>query len=218
MTHDFHDNDDVLFDRLVDGELSADERRQLAGVARRPRRRLAAMCAGVSRSRSRGAARCGAWWPSGVAPQSHCVLATPAHRVEAGAMTQLLPRRGWRRRRDCWWRSRLGWQIERPARAPMSPLLVAEQPIAVGASADREAASLPDADAVTLVVQDRDGVPQRVQVPLVEGSQLGRAVRRRAAWAAPAGPRTACRARARPASAPPLRPAVLRARGSSRSR
>ena len=40
-------------------------------------------------------------------------------------------------------------------------------------------------DAVTLVVNDRDGVPQRIEVPLVEGRQLGRAFGDVPQWSSP---------------------------------
>ncbi len=40
-------------------------------------------------------------------------------------------------------------------------------------------------DAVTLVVNDRDGVPQRIEVPLVEGRQLGQAFGDVPHWSSP---------------------------------
>lgn len=40
-------------------------------------------------------------------------------------------------------------------------------------------------DAVTLVVNDRNGVPQRIEVPLVEGRQLGRAFGDVPQWSSP---------------------------------
>jgi hypothetical protein len=40
-------------------------------------------------------------------------------------------------------------------------------------------------DAVTLVVNDRDGVPQRIEVPLVEGRQLGQAFGDVPQWSSP---------------------------------
>src|SRR5690606_29852458 len=40
-------------------------------------------------------------------------------------------------------------------------------------------------DAVTLVVNDRDGVPRRIEVPLVEGRELGRAFSDVPQWSSP---------------------------------
>lgn len=60
----------------------------------------------------------------------------------------------------------LGWQI-RGARAPLGDAPAAP-PLAVAPPLDGSAR-----DAVTLVVQDEAGQPQRIRIPLVDGSELG---------------------------------------------
>jgi hypothetical protein len=64
---------------------------------------------------------------------------------------------------------------------PKGDIVLAEAPISEAAPA----AQALDADAVTLVVQDRNGVAQRMQVPLVEASTLGKQFADAPHWAPP---------------------------------
>jgi hypothetical protein len=182
-----HDNDDVLFDRLVDGELSADERRQLlASLDDRPDgwRRCALA---FLEAQSWGGAMRGIVREPAAAATVAPSLKTPApmgrlrwaSRVGALLATAaaLLVAFG------------LGRQMKGPDSDP--PDFVAGGPVVpidpapAAGNVGVEKALAHDPDAVTLVVQDRTGAPQRVRVPLVEGSRLGQEFADSPQWAAP---------------------------------
>ncbi len=179
-------HDDALFDRLVDGELSPAERqRLLASLDDRADgwRRCAlafleaqswrgAMNRMVSEPASVGRTMLGA--PSGrwrSASHAGAWLAAAAAVVAAFSV---------------------GWQLSGGgAGAVPESVELAGQPLDVRGAPDAPAVidelpAGPDLDAITLVVQDRHGMPQRVQVPLVEGGQLGGPFDQTPAWLAPA--------------------------------
>jgi len=67
-----------------------------------------------------------------------------------------------------------------------TPSAVREGAVPEGiAPPEAAAARLADADAITLVVNDASGRPQRLQVPLVEGNRLGEQFGASPQWAAP---------------------------------
>jgi hypothetical protein len=173
MNQPFHDNDDALFDRLADGELSAAERRQL----------LASLD-----DRADGWRRCALAFLEAQSWRGE--MRRMVSDVQPPVATLPLPERRTQPSHVGIWLATaagllvafgLGRQL---STSPNSgEVLLAEAPVNGAAPADREIG--PDADAVTLVVHDRNGVPQRMQVPLVEASTLGKQFADAPHWAAP---------------------------------
>lgn len=176
MNAEDFDYDDVLFDRLVDGELSAEEKRRL----------LASLD-----DRTDGWRRCAlaflqsqAWGSSMrsliAAPDADAI--PPASTDQPDSLKFDIVRTVSRPRQ---WKHAASWlamaaglmiafglgQWMGGPSLPTDSALVAEAP--TQASGAHEAAPLSDENAVTLFVQDHQGRPQRVQVPLVEGNRLG---------------------------------------------
>jgi hypothetical protein len=197
MNLKFQDNDDVLFDRLVDGELSADERRRLiASLDDRADGWRRCALAFLEAQSWGGAMR------QMVRPQEnsqHTVSQQTVQPVEGASAATPAPMG---RRRQA---SRagallataaavlvafvLGWRMNGTPDVGDAQLLVDSE--ASGAAREgiappkAAAARLPDADAITLVVNDASGRPQRLQVPLVEGARLGEQFGASPQWAAP---------------------------------
>jgi hypothetical protein len=187
----FEDSDDALFDRLVDGELPADERRQLlASLDDRADGWRRCALAFLEAQSWGGAMR------QIVREPAPALAAMPV--VETRTLASAAPTTGRRRRSSlagAWLATAaavfvafaLGWQLKDPATLEPVDLAIDSPaaPSVVGPAA-ADARRLPDADAITLVVQDRTGAPQRVQVPLVEGRQLGDQFGESPQWADPA--------------------------------
>jgi hypothetical protein len=196
QNNDSQTQDDALFDRLVDGELSADERRRLiaslddqaAGPTDGWRRCALAFLEAQSWG---GAMR------QMVRPQQSAQQAVRAVEVASAATPVPMGRRRQASPAGAWLATAaavlvafgLGWQ------ANDRKLVGADLLVDSGANnvvpnaavpAEAPAARLPDADAITLVVHDASGQPQRVQVPLVEGARLGEQFGASPEWAAPA--------------------------------
>jgi hypothetical protein len=163
--------DDAMIDRLVDGELSGDERRELlTSLDAQPdgwrRCALAFLEAQTWRSDMRRIIA-----PAAVAPANTSTSAVATHvpqssRRYGGAWlavaAALLVAFG------------LGRQLGVGERAELNQAQLAGVEEAVPTPrANVDEAELPTGDAVTLVVNDHRGVPQRVSVPLVEGRRLG---------------------------------------------
>lgn len=171
MDYSLHNNDDALFDRLVDGELSADERRALlASLDDRADGWRRCALAFLEAQAWRGEMRrmvCVAERPSTTLPPAND-QSRPSHAgVWLATAAGLLVAFG------------LGRQL---STSPKGDVVLAEAPVSDAAPAARAL----DADAVTLVVHDRNGVPQRMQVPLVEASTLGKQFADAPHWAPPA--------------------------------
>jgi hypothetical protein len=165
--------DALLIDRLVDGELSGDERRHLlASLEAQPDgwRRCALAFVEAQAWRST--------MGSMVAEASP--TATPVHELPTLVRsTDDSPRFQF----GTWLAVAasvvvafgLGRQmgVNRSANSP-APQIASAPPIGAPSPAPPVGRSV-SGDAVTLVVNDRNGVPQRIEVPLVEGRQLGSA-------------------------------------------
>jgi anti-sigma factor RsiW len=190
MNLKFQDNDDVLFDRLVDGELSADERRR--------------MIASLD-DRADGWRRCALAFleaQSWGGAMRQMIRPQESLQVASAATLALMGRRRQASRAGSWLAAAaavlvafsLGWRMNGRGDLGDAELLVdSETPSAVREGAVPEgiappkaaAARIPDADAITLVVNDASGRPRRVQVPLVEGARLGEQFGASPQWAAP---------------------------------
>jgi hypothetical protein len=170
--------DDALIDRLVDGELRADERRQvLLALESQPdcwrRCALAFIEAQTWRSQMRGMlAGEIVRYPAAASPALTCEPnPPPAARARArqrnvgiwlAAAAMLLIAFG------------LGRQLGVSERQSLQETQLAGAGSGSGASPDAAPdQAAPRGDAVTLVVNDHRGVPHRLSVPLVEGRQLG---------------------------------------------
>jgi hypothetical protein len=173
--------DDAMIDRLVDGELSGDERREL----------LAALDAQPD-----GWRRCALAFLEAQTWQSELkwIVAPVAIETTNTSVATAASAQPSRRYGGAWL-------------AAAAALLVAfglGRPLGVGERTElddaqlagvEEAASIPPADigeerlptgdAVTLVVNDHRGVPQRVSVPLVEGRRLGAHFSETPHWSSP---------------------------------
>jgi hypothetical protein len=166
MSESTYPFDDRTIDRLVDGELAPEERRRL----------LAALEAAP-----------GGW--------RRCALAFLEAQAWSGEMKRLVrepapvdaratlaaPRGGAPGRKGYAW---AGWLAAAAAVVvafgvgrefrPASPAPAVDGGLAAVEPAPmRQAPGAGDADAVTLVVNDLEGKPQRIAVPLVEGRRLG---------------------------------------------
>jgi hypothetical protein len=182
-----HGNDDVLFDRLVDGELSADERRQLLASLDDRADGWRRCAIAFLEAQSWGGAMRGIVRGPAAATTVASVMKTPAPsgRVRWASRTgallamaaALLVAFGLGRQ----WSGRGSAPPSYLAEGPTVPIDSAPSPDKVGP----ERALAHDLDAVTLIVQDRTGAAQRVRVPLVDGSRLGQEFADSPQWAAP---------------------------------
>lgn len=189
MTHDAPDTTDATLDRLVDGELSNDERRQVLAALDAQcdgwrRCALAFLEAQTWRSELRRIVRPAA--SEAEAPLVTRPIESPADdprntRGGPAAPTSSPPRSRSLRQ---WFAVAasllaaftLGRQLQ-PAGAPSGGAPVAGVDQSKEQLAARPPVELPReaavGDAVTLVVNDHAGRPQRIRVPLVEGHNLG---------------------------------------------
>jgi anti-sigma factor RsiW len=181
--NEVHDNDDVLLDRLVDGELSGDERRRLlASLEDRPdgwrRCALAFLEAQSWRGEMRQMVREEAT-PTATLPLDRDRPRTSSSRAGAwlASAAALLVAFG------VGWGASHRWNATNDPAALFAGSTAPVETQRVDPSLGEQRLT-PDADAVTLVVQDRSGARQRVQVPLVDGSQLGRQFADAPQWAA----------------------------------
>jgi hypothetical protein len=195
MNGEFFEIDEVLIDRLVDGELSAEDRRRvIAALDARPDGWRRCALAFLEAQSFRGAMK------SIVAgPQAAIVQPPPT----AAAVTKRPASRSWSKASSAaaFWCAiaasllvafGLGWQANLPGERPDMQVAIdsprpAPQLERLPATGDDGLTdgALTD-DAVTLVVQNQNGEPQRIRVPLVEGSRLGQAFADAPRWAAPA--------------------------------
>lgn len=185
--------DAMLIDRLVDGELSGDERRQLLmSLEAQPdgwrRCALAFLEAQTWRSTMGGLLR------EGEAPAEPSSVITVGQSGSAGAS----PSRSESSRLHLgtWFAVAasvvvafgLGRQmgVTRSASEAPQTQIASAPPTISKQTTDAPQLSRPvRGDAVTLVVNDRDGVPRRIEVPLVEGRELGRAFSDVPQWSSP---------------------------------
>jgi hypothetical protein len=201
MIREDRDNDDLLFDRLVDGELSPDERRRLiASLDDRADGWRRCALAFLEAQTWRGAMRQIAADPAPITTAAAPSAARPITTAAVAVPSPATARR--RSARAGTWAAiaaallaafGLGWQARRPGAPPEAQLAVAEPRTpqlaggpADGVAADRaplDRAPAPRDDAITLVVRSRDGAPQRVEVPLVDGSRLGEQFAASPQWA-----------------------------------
>jgi hypothetical protein len=185
MTAYAPENDDLLFDRLVDGELSADERRQLlASLDDRADGWRRCALAFLEAQSLRGALQFMVSGPMASEPAS------------VGRLTTLPALSGRRRRAShagAWLAAAAAVLVAFVAGlqwggmwGPDADDLIADSsasPPTADAPADVERLPAgPNADAITLVVRDDQGVPRRVHVPLVEGDDLGAPFDQSPAW------------------------------------
>jgi anti-sigma factor RsiW len=185
MNGDFSEIDDLLIDRLVDGELPADERRRvIASLDARPDGWRRCALAFLEAQSFRGAMK------SVVAGPHAAVVRQAATTALATLPSRPSPVRNSASSAAYWLTITaalfvafgLGWQANQPGDSPEMQLAIDGPPQTP--QVDR----LPSTgdNVVTLVVQDQNGKPQRVRVPLVEGSRLGQAFADSPQWAAPA--------------------------------
>jgi hypothetical protein len=171
MSDDFLN--DELLDRLVDGELSADERRRvIAALEDRSDGWRRCALAFLEAQSWRGNLRGLVADATGSAPAPAVGLATTASRENEISLRRA-PRS-----------SRLSTALAIAAslllafaagsqlRWPRGVTSIDGHSLAVAPPAVADRAN-PDADAVTLVLNDARGVPHRIEAPLVEGSRLG---------------------------------------------
>jgi hypothetical protein len=178
-------NDDPLFDRLVDGELSALERQQLlASLDDRPGGWRRCALAFLEAQTWRGEMRRVVNEPP------------PFTKLPASSVQPLSAKRTGRSKlaaSSTWLATAaslllafgLGWRMHAPAELDEGDFIVTADPAPAANDAPPLAAPQSDADSITLVVHDRDGRPQRLQVPLVEGDRLGDQFGASPHWAAP---------------------------------
>lgn len=202
MNHEVQDT--LMFDRLVDGELSTDQRQVLlASLDERPEawRRLA--LAFVEAQTWQNSMR------RIVAPQEPQLIApaapSPSEERSAAVARPSRSRRSWHLAAGpslaiaagLLLAFTVGWQLGPRESAPTAEMAAAPGGAPPVAGLAQDAPAMPrgaaapgapagGADAVTLVVHDSRGVAQRVQVPLVDGRQLGRQFDVTPHWAAPA--------------------------------
>jgi hypothetical protein len=181
--------DAMLIDRLIDGELSGDERRHLlASLEAQPDGWRRCALAFVEAQTWRGAM--GSLLRGGEEPGSAITLGQNS----AGASSS---RSETSRSHLATWFAvaasivvafGLGRQsgVMRSTSEPSSQR-IASAPVAVpnNKTDSPRLERTNRGDAVTLVVNDRNGVPQRIEVPLVEGRQLGQAFGDVPHWSSP---------------------------------
>jgi hypothetical protein len=185
MNGEFFEIDDVLIDRLVDGELSADERRQvIAALDARPDSWRRCALAFLEAQSFRGAMKA-------IIAGPQAAIVQPTATTTGNPKPSRFSHVGKTASAVAYWCAiaaslfvafGLGWQANGPAASPDVQVAVDSPrptPLVEG---------LPSAgdDAVTLVVHNQNGEPQRVRVPLVEGRRLGQAFADAPQWAAPA--------------------------------
>jgi anti-sigma factor RsiW len=179
MNYDMQDNNDVLFDRLVDGELSADERRLLIASLddRADGWRRCALAFLEAQAWSREMERIVAE-PNPYPAQP----ATSVNRQGTARSTTQTPSYTWLAiAAGLLMAFGLGWQLRQPAARQGMELAIDSPP--PPQTVER---GLSNGDAITLVVQNQHGQPQRVRVPLVEAAQLGQQFASAPQWAVPA--------------------------------
>lgn len=176
--------DAIAIDRLVDGELSTEERRDLLVALDDQsdgwRRCALAFVEAQSWGASMKRIASGASEP--IEQPSAAQAAVPVN-VESS--------RSRSRRHDGAWLAiaasllaafGLGYQFNSPSgREPARQIAQTGEPQSPMAPRLQE----PNGDAVTLVVNDRQGRPQRFEVPLVEGSRLGAGFADAPQWSSP---------------------------------
>lgn len=184
--------DAMLIDRLVDGELSSDERRQLlTSLEAQPdgwrRCALAFLEAQTWRSTMGGLLqeREAPAEPSSIKTLAPNELASAAPAAHESSRLHL----------GTWFAVAASVVVAFGLGRQMSTRSASEAPRTQIASApptiSKQTADAPQlnrpvrGDAVTLVVNDRDGVPRRIEVPLVEGRELGRAFSDVPQWSSP---------------------------------
>lgn len=190
--------DAMLIDRLVDGELSGDERRHLlASLEAQPDGWRRCALAFVEAQAWRGAM--GSLLREGEAPAEPGRAIALGRSGSAGASpSQIdLPSRNESSRSHLgtWFAVAasvvvafgLGRQsgVMRSASEPTSQQIASAPAVPNDKAGSSRLERATRGDAVTLVVNDRDGVPQRIEVPLVEGRQLGRAFGDVPQWSSP---------------------------------
>jgi len=176
MNHRPFDNDDAIWDRLVDGELSQEERGDLLGALdAQPNgwRRCALAFLEAQAWRGEMRSLVGGAASAAVEPVGHAA----AHTSTPAANLAQRPRA---RQHGAWLAVAagltvaflLGRQVDIPRQSAGN---IAEVVVAPPSAPDaRVDARTPHGDAITLVVNNEQGVPQRVHIPLVEGRYLGR--------------------------------------------
>jgi len=185
--------DAMLIDRLVDGELSGDERRQLlASLEAQPDGWRRCALAFVEAQTWRGA--------MGDLLRENATPVKPSLSLSVAVTSGLA---GASPSQNETSRSHLGtwfavaasvvvaFGLGRQSGVMRSASEPASQQIASAPAVPNNKPEMPRleraarGDAVTLVVNDRDGVPQRIEVPLVEGRQLGQAFGDVPQWSSP---------------------------------
>lgn len=184
--------DAALIDRLVDGELSGDERRHLlASLEAQPDGWRRCALAFVEAQTWRGAM--GNLLREGEAPAEPGSAITLGQSGSAGASPS--PNESSRSHLATWFAVAasvvvafgLGRQsgVMRSASDPASQQIASAPAVPNSKTASPQLERTNRGDAVTLVVNDRNGVPQRIEVPLVEGRQLGQAFGDVPHWSSP---------------------------------
>lgn len=180
MNEDY-DTDEML-DRLIDGELSPDDRRRVlialeTSVDGWRRCALGFVEAQTWRSEMRRV----------VSDGGHAVphQSPPTLPTSRTSPTQISPSR--HRPNAAWLATAagllfafaLGWQVRAPQATPSF-----DQPLAISPPPEQPPQQrVPSADAVTLVLNDSQGAQHRVEVPLVEARNLGRQFADSPRWA-----------------------------------
>lgn len=196
MERDYHDNDettrdrlDALLDRLVDGELSGGERRDLLeSLDRRSDGWRRCALAFLEAQAWRGGMRQAV---NGFALQSATEGAVPADPSVTLAEKSTPVRSRSARAAGAWLATAAGLLVAFGLGRAMSPDnaapptgQVAQQPHVSEPGVPAAADQAHDADVVTLVVDDGRGRARRVRVPLVAGDRLGRQFGDAPQWAA----------------------------------
>jgi hypothetical protein len=185
--------DAALIDRLVDGELSGDERRHLlASLEAQPDGWRRCALAFVEAQTWRGAM--GNLLQSNAAPVEPKPLPIVVEN-SGSAGSPFTQSKSTRSHLATWFAVAasvvvafgLGRQsgVMRSANEPASQQIASAPAVPNHKSESPQLERTARGDAVTLVVNDRNGVPQRIEVPLVEGRQLGQAFGDVPHWSSP---------------------------------
>jgi hypothetical protein len=169
-------DENLLIDRLVDGELTSDERRQLlSALEGQPEGWRRCALAFVESQAWRGEMR-QLTTPIAVTPASRPVSGPGATKLQS----RKLPTVAWLALAAALMLAfGLGRQLGSSERNVLATLQSDSTQLADVAKAPKklppaaQPKSLSTGDAVTLVVNNHEGVPQRIRVPLVEGRHLG---------------------------------------------